>query len=57
MENRRVNLSKFFLSMAEEDLEIAKILLETNHHSGSVFHSQQCIEKAFRNCYILDRQI
>ena len=53
MENRRVNLSKFFLSMAGEDLEVAKILLETNHHSGSVFHSQQCIEKAIKSVLIL----
>jgi len=35
MENRRVDLSKFFLSMSEEDSEITKILLETNHYSGS----------------------
>jgi HEPN domain-containing protein len=53
MEHSRVNLSKFFLSMAEEDLEIAKVLLTTEHYAGSVFHSQQCIEKAIKSVLIL----
>ncbi len=53
MEDSRFNLSKYFLSMAEEDLEIAKILLETKHYAGSVIHSQQCIEKGIKSVLIL----
>ncbi|EHP88514.1 HEPN domain-containing protein [Methanotorris formicicus] len=53
MEHSRVNLSKYFLSMAEEDLEIAKVLLKTEHYAGSVFHSQQCIEKSIKSVLIL----
>ena len=53
MEDSRINLSKYFLSMAKEDLEIAKVLLETSHYAGSVFHSQQCIEKAVKAVLIM----
>ncbi|ACX72260.1 hypothetical protein Metvu_0399 [Methanocaldococcus vulcanius M7] len=50
MENRRFNIkyANLFIKRAKEDLEVAKVLLETNHYPDAVYHSQQCAEKAIK---------
>lgn len=37
-----------WLEDAVEDLNVARDLLKTNHHSASCFHSQQAAEKAIK---------
>lgn len=38
-----------FIRLAKEDLETAEHLLEEGRNSNSVYHSQQCIEKAIKS--------
>ena len=56
MEDSRFNIkyAKLFIKRAEEDLEVSKVLLKTNHYPDSVYHSQQCVEKAVKAVLILN---
>jgi len=59
MENRRFNIkyAKLFIKRAKEDLEVAKVLLETNHYPDAVYHSQQCAEKAIKAILVLNNVV
>lgn len=45
-----------WLSEAEEDLSVAKILLREGKYSASCFHSQQAAEKASKALLLLHRR-
>ena len=49
-----IKYAKLFIKRAEEDLEVSKVLLKTNHYPDSVYHSQQCVEKAVKAILILN---
>ncbi|EHP88517.1 HEPN domain-containing protein [Methanotorris formicicus] len=52
-----IKYAKLFIKRAEEDLEVANVLLKTNHYPDSIYHSQQCAEKAVKSILILNNVI
>jgi len=44
------------LRQIENDLDTARILLEHEKHSDSVFHSQQAAEKALKALYLFEKK-
>jgi HEPN domain-containing protein len=59
MENSRFNLeyAKLFIKRAEMDLKSAKVLLDNDIYPDSIYHSQQCIEKAVKAVLVLNDMV
>ncbi len=49
--------AKLFIKRAEMDLKSAKILLDNDIYPDSIYHSQQCAEKAVKAVLVLNNVI
>jgi len=51
-----IKLAKAFLKRAEGDLRSAKILLDAGEFPDSIYHSQQCSEKAIKALLVMENK-
>ena len=46
-------ISKKWLEIAKDDLEITELLYTTKHYAASIYHTQQCYEKLSKSYFII----